>query len=436
MQDKTPLCDEESEIICLGAALCRRECCLDLLAEATEEMFANEENRIVFNAIQHCVMKGVEATKDHVMQAIAVIAPDSHRAAMQNLVTYLYDSGQFHTVKLQLPTLIESFMRREGVKAAEALFRQLQEGKKNVSDAFNDAVKALNNAASKEKDNYRESDQILDNLYDGHSLREVIAGEYIPMAGVFMGFPRLHKLLGGFAPSRLIIIGGRAGEGKTEFLCQLIMKVIKQKVPCLSISLEMSDDDYMKRLCGIGLGVAHDKIPDIHKRGKEYVDKYLAKEKELRGYINSMCLRFNGDLTAAHVDYLVERHVKEHGIKVVFIDYLGLLEGRTRNEDKYKVVSYNAMAMKKIAMKHGISVVCAAQLNRKSEDRANRIPIISDLRDSGEIEQAADQIILIRRDDEESIVYADVCKNRQHSKKELISYNYCVDTQQLLERMI
>lgn len=200
----------------------------------------------------------------------------------------------------------------------------------------------------------------------------------------------------GFANSDSIIVGARPGMGKTAFLLKAVREQIKKNKPCGVFSLEMSSMQLLNRLASAECEIDSEKL-SLGKLESYEMNNVHAKIKELENaklYID--------DTPALDIDRLCNKARKlkrEYNIEILFIDYLGLITTKHYKDQKTNEIGYISRTIKQLARELDIPIVNLAQLSRKIEERKpeDRMPRLSDLRDSGDIEQDADQVIFIFR---------------------------------------
>jgi replicative DNA helicase len=207
--------------------------------------------------------------------------------------------------------------------------------------------------------------------------------------GIKTGLADLDGLLGGIEPADLFIIAARPRIGKTALLLNILDG---QDVPVLMFSLEMSAAQLMKRRVS-AKGFDYKKLRN-HRSMPEFEQNRLRKAiKELKQnfWINDTAALPIGELESEAV-----RMVKTHGVKIIAVDYLQLVTCRAEN--RLEEVSEVSRRLKKIAKRCNVAVIALCQLNRAIETRGGKSgPKLSDLRESGQIEQDADQIIFVDR---------------------------------------
>jgi replicative DNA helicase len=207
------------------------------------------------------------------------------------------------------------------------------------------------------------------------------------------------KLGGGVRPGQLIIVAGRPAMGKTAISLGIAEAAARDGVPSMFFSLEMPGEELCNRALSRASGIPLDKIIDAKKmpedgRAPEWAkfSEGVEKVSDLRILVDEQSATSLADIRSR-----ARKAKRQHGLGMIVIDYLGLMadgEGNTRNER----VGANSRGLKALAKQMEVPVVVLAQLNRKLEERGNKRPMLSDLRDSGEIEQDADIVLFLYRD--------------------------------------
>ena len=224
-----------------------------------------------------------------------------------------------------------------------------------------------------------------------------------PLRGLQMGFPDLDRLTSGFYPGDLIIIGARPSMGKTALALDFAINVAEQsmdgkdKGAVAIFSLEMSEDQLYQRMTSMSSGISM----NVLKTGKvtDYDYRKIMDASELL-YEMPIYINDSGAVTPSEMRGLCRRLAAEKGLKIVIVDYLQLMKGAggKKTENKTQEVSEITRALKSMGKELGCPVVVLSQLNRSVESRENKRPQLSDLRDSGSIEQDADMVMFLYRD--------------------------------------
>jgi replicative DNA helicase len=213
--------------------------------------------------------------------------------------------------------------------------------------------------------------------------------------GVPTGFIDLDRLLGGLQPSDLIIVAGRPGMGKTAFMLSAAKNAAQiHKKHVAIFSLEMSNEQLVQRLISQETGI------DTHhlRTGKLSEDEWplFTQAIEVLGDTR-IFLDDTPSLTPLQIRTKCRRLHMEFHLDLVIVDYLQLMSSGTRSENRVQEVSYISRNMKILAREMSVPVLAAAQLSRAVEQRADKDPQLSDLRESGSLEQDADVVMFIHR---------------------------------------
>lgn len=211
------------------------------------------------------------------------------------------------------------------------------------------------------------------------------------------GFMDLDKLLcGGWAPGQLVVVGARPAMGKTTFASGLARAAaITNKIPTYFASLEMGKDELANTmLCGEA------KIALHHLKQGIVQDDALARAALKLPAMADAPLHIDDNplVTLPGLRAIVRNLVRTAGLRLLVVDYLQLMQA-PRAESRQVAVSMLSRGLKLLAKEFGITVIVLAQLNRGPEQRTEKKPMVSDLRESGSIEQDADLVVLLHRED-------------------------------------
>jgi replicative DNA helicase len=217
------------------------------------------------------------------------------------------------------------------------------------------------------------------------------------ITGIPSGFNDLDNMTAGFQNSDLIILAARPSVGKTALALNMAQNIaIKHNIPVAFFSLEMSKEQLAQRmLCSEAeIDAIRLKTASLPDSGWKNLTKALSKLSQAQIYIDD-----SATLTSMEIRAKARRLKAEHGLGLVIIDYLQLMSGRGRIENRVQEISEIARSLKTLARELDIPVLALSQLSRAVEQRPDKIPKLSDLRESGEIEQTADLVMFIHRDD-------------------------------------
>jgi replicative DNA helicase len=236
---------------------------------------------------------------------------------------------------------------------------------------------------------------ILEEYFDRLAFLNEHKGEII---GVSSGYDDLDKITGGFQQSDLIILAARPATGKTSLALGIAYNIVMDRIsprPVGVFSLEMSREQLVQRMLAMETGV------DSHRLRTGYIDEdEWDRVSHAFGKLATAPLYIDDSagITIMELRSRARRLHAEYGIEILIIDYLQLMVG-SRNENRVQEVSEISRNLKGLARELNIPVICLSQLSRAVESRTSHVPQLSDLRESGSIEQDADVVMFIYREE-------------------------------------
>ena len=238
--------------------------------------------------------------------------------------------------------------------------------------------------------------QVLDKYFEVQPPEEE-GGVREPIPYVLSNFVGLDEFLGGFQRSDLVIIAGRPSMGKTSLGLSIARNVAVEQKACVALfSLEMARDSIVMRLLASESGVNSRRVRlGLHTEDEE------RRIMEATGVLSESAI-FMDDSPQMRV---VEMRSKarrlhfERGLDLIIVDYLQLMQGEGRGENRVQEISYISRSLKALARELNVPVIAVSQLSRAVEWRASHIPQLADLRESGSIEQDADVVMFVYRDE-------------------------------------
>ena len=220
------------------------------------------------------------------------------------------------------------------------------------------------------------------------------------LMGVPTGFTMLDRLLGGLQKSDLVILAARPSMGKTSLALNIAQNAAERYQARVAVfSLEMSSEQLVQRLLSQKTQIDSHRL----RLGMIEEDEWQMLLEAANDLANTNL--FIDDTPAASVTEIrtkARRLYSEHGLDLILIDYMQLMSGQgggNRNENRQQEISYISRSLKALARELNVPVIALSQLSRAVESRADKRPMLSDLRESGSIEQDADVVLFIYRDD-------------------------------------
>ena len=386
----------EAEQSVIGAMLMDSEA-IEIASEMLrEEDFYARQYGVLFSAILEMHTKG-EAVDPVTLQT---------RLREKNLPPEIYGSSAIFELIEQVPTsaniktyagiVAEKSLLRRMIRANEEIAGACYTQKDDVEEILNQAEKKIFEISQKrDADGFVPIRQIVLNAIDKIEYASHIKGN---VTGLSTGFTDLDNRTAGFQPSDLILIAARPSMGKTALVLNIAQHMTLRENRCTAIfSLEMSKEQLTNRLFSMESHVDAQKIRTGDLTEQEWADLI-----ESAGNIGESKLIID-DTPAISVPQMrskCRKYKMEFGLEMVIVDYLQLMSGSGRSgESRQQESSDIARSRKALARELNVPVVALSQLSRAVESRPNHRPMLSDLRESGAIEQDADVVMFIYRDD-------------------------------------
>lgn len=365
------------------------------------EAFADEEMRTAFECMQSIYKEGIVPDVGHFQHRYQDVAQISD-AETYDFVKAVYDRDdipQLTTkvdVDIHCGNINKSYSRRR-MAAMEGLIGDIN---RNDGLTVNQKLAKIRkivdelegmNAGERKLVAIAESMDLAIN----ESLDTVERGE---LPGVSTGLKDLDSLIGGLGPGQLIIAAGRPAMGKTAFSMGLAYTAAaKNKKPVIYFSMEMSSTQLGVRFGAMLSGVSMGRIKHGVDNQRDLDALYKARNAHADVPLH---LEERRDLTVSDICQIARRYKQQMGdLGLVVVDYLQLIDPENPNQNRNEQVAQISRKLKKLSMELDCPVLALSQLNRDLEKRQDKRPMSSDLRDSGNIEQDADVILFLYRDE-------------------------------------
>jgi replicative DNA helicase len=287
----------------------------------------------------------------------------------------------------------ENAIRRKMLVAANDIAKLAYQESVGVEDVMDGAEKAVFGVSERRLTrDLQPIQQVLSEYYDRI---DQLASRGEDIFGVPTGFIDLDRLLMGLQPSDFIIIAGRPGTGKTAFMLSAAKNAAQTHKKHVAIfSLEMSNEQLVQRLIAQETGIDSQRL----RTGKLSEDEWPLFTHAIEVLSDTrIFLDDTPALTPLQLRTKSRRLHLEYGLDLIVVDYLQLMSSGARSENRVQEVSYISRNMKILARELNVPVLAAAQLSRAVEQRADKEPQLSDLRESGSLEQDADIVMFIHR---------------------------------------
>ncbi|MEO6196911.1 MAG: replicative DNA helicase [Dehalococcoidia bacterium] len=398
--DRLPPHDIEAEEAVIASILVDPEAVLEVLTSSLRpDDFFREQNRWIYETCLALFDRGEtinQISVGHDLSRRGKLDDTGGPAYLSRLVSGLPTSvaAKHYAMIVQADALY-----RRLISAAGHIVRRAHE-----SGASNDEVAAVLSEAEALIATVGQSSTTRDFVH----IRELLAG-YLESAeagtgaiaaesrAVTTGFMDLDTLLGGLKRGDLVIVAARPSLGKTSLVLNYARNAAaRQQASVAFFSIEMAAEQLVQRLLATESGVDSTKLTfGVHSERDE------RKIMQALGVLGDLPIFFDdsASLTISDMRAKAKRLQLERGLDLIVVDYLQLMSSGLRNDNRVQEVSYITRALKQLARDLDVPVLACSQLSRASESRANNMPLLSDLRESGSIEQDADVVMFIYRED-------------------------------------
>jgi replicative DNA helicase len=383
--------DAQAEQCVLGGLMCYGDL-IDEWNELTGEHFFTPANATILDTIKSIRAEAGQPDLISVTQHLSSLGKLENVGGAGALAE-IYSMAGPRDLSYYVNILREHVARRRMVEAGVRMAAAGRDIAQNVSEVVAEAGESILsiNLDGPSQGSVHVSETIDDAIRD---IEEAIKHRGKPR-GLRTGFEQFDILTGGLQPGQLVLVAGRPSMGKSALLINMCDRMVATGTPCLLFSLEMP-----KRSITTRIAQARARANSARVRlGTISTDdqKRLGRELHLLG-TQPLHIDEARGATIMDIRGRARRDMRRHGIKAVFVDYAQLLEAKGYNTS-YERVSAVSRGLKAMALELGVPVIAAAQIGRKGEDRNENRPRMSDLKDSGSLEQDADIITIIHRPD-------------------------------------
>jgi replicative DNA helicase len=383
----------ELEEAVLGALLQDKECMMDIAEFLKPEAFYHEAHKMIFQAIQKLYIDSEPIDILTVSSALRDMGQLEMVGGNYYIVNLTHGVISGANIEKHARIIQEKFIRRELIRSSSEIISGAYTDEQDIFD--------LISKSSLEKDNFMQSITMRKEVTNEDLFKETLTQidnaqhSNTGLTGVPSGFKRVDEVIGGWQKTDLIIIAARPGMGKTSFVLQNALNAsIDHNIPGAFFSLEMSNIQLMKKQIAI---VADIPLAKFRKNDLQPWD--FQAINQITPKITNAPIHWDDTPGMNIVELCAKaRRLKaRHGIQYIIIDYMQLITGNANNREQE--IGQISRSLKGLAKELEIPVIALSQLSRAVESRAgnNKRPMLSDLRESGSIEQDADIVIFIYR---------------------------------------
>ena len=386
----------EAEQAVLGAVLTDPECMEDVTNRVKQEYFYLPQHRVIFGSMLS-MYTGSKAKIDPVVIADVLAKEGQYDVAggREYLLTLKDSVPSTANVETYAKIVEEQYFLRTLIITSQEIIEQATGGGADANMLLDSAEQKIYDIRQgRDVTGPRKvSDVIINGVYD--RLYKLTGEEKDQFKAIPSGFGMLDKYITGLNKSDFILVGARPAMGKTSFALNLAQNVtMLAKKKCIFFSLEMTKEQLAERLLA-----AHAGVPSNKLRTGELTDDEWIRLGNATGDYEDVELYLD-DTSSITVPEIKSRVRRLKNVDIIIIDYLGLIQSATHKENRVQEVSEITRNLKMLAKDLNIPVICCAQLSRGTEGRGkSQKPQLSDLRESGSIEQDADIVMFLYRED-------------------------------------
>lgn len=388
--EKLPPQSVEAEQSVLGAMLLEKEAIVKAAEVVRPEDFYREAHRIIYGAILALYERGeavdlVTLCEELRRQgSLEEVGGASYLTTLANLVPTTANVEYYARI------VEEKSLLRQLIRTCTEVVSRCYEAQEEVNRLLDDAERRITELSLRRSSQgfVRLKDVLMTTLDRLMQMVESGQGTGIPS-----GYPDIDRFTAGLQPSDLLIIAARPSVGKTTFALNLARQVaVRQKLPVAIFSLEMSREQVAMRLLSSEAGVEQQKIRrgELEEQEWQALSRGLARLGPAPIFIDD-----TSSISILELRTKTRRLCTEVGAGVVIVDYLQLLRTTGRMENRQQEISEISRSLKALARELRIPVVALSQLSRAVEQRQDRRPVLSDLRESGALEQDADVVMFL-----------------------------------------
>ncbi len=396
VNEQAPPQNIEAEKALLASMLLEEDALMRGLEIIRKEFFYDNRHQLIFSAIQDLFEKNIKCN----IITLTNYFKETNKIDLVGGISYLTSLFDFVPTAAHIDDYAkivrEKFILRSLINVSTRIVSEAYACNQDV-DSLLDSAEAMIFDVS-EHMNAREAYPISMLVKENLNLFEKIHTHQGHVTGLPSGYIDLDNITSGFQRSDFIIIAARPSMGKTAFACNIAQNLaVTQNIPVLIFSLEMSKEQLVQRmLC------SEARIDSSSMRKGILSDREMGKLIQAAGILEKAPI-FIDDTPALSIFEIrarARRLKSRENIQLVVVDYLQLMRGRGRYENRQQEITDISASLKAMAKELSIPVIALSQMNRLIERREDKRPILADLRESGSIEQDADLVIFIHREEQ------------------------------------
>lgn len=392
--------DKDLEESILGVMLLEPRIVSQYISKLAVDFFYSPKHQVIFKSIQVLYDKMVAVDMVTIFNHLQQTGDIKYVGQVYDLVRMTNNVVSSAHMEDWVSILQNYYLQRQGIEIGQRLVN----GSFKTTDIQNILNSASSEILSAQTNVFKNTERnIVHYLYNLAIERNRVATE--GQIGLDTGWESLNHIISGWVAPDLIILAARPAQGKTAFMLNTIHNVLKRNIPVGVFSLEMSGEQLVNRVLSLVSGISHQKL-----RHAFLDDNEMKVVSQSEGRIEKFPLYID-DTPSLNIRELRSKATimkRKHDIKLLCVDYLQLMSGVDRKGNRESEIAEISRGCKIIAKELGIPVIALSQLSRAVESRPDKMPQLSDLRESGGIEQDADSVIFLMRPETYNIMEVEI----------------------------
>nr|WP_315126336.1 replicative DNA helicase [uncultured Capnocytophaga sp.] len=374
-------------------------------------LFSVSQHQFIYESV-------VQVWKQYGTVDLMLLGKEFEKRNLKQYLEYCIDLASFAVssanIEYHIILLVQASVKRDFVLKFSSLLNMAQKNENDIFDIRDKAFEYFNNLfIDKFIENNRQSREFPELVNAVQKNFESI--QQGKATGLQSSLSIINKVFGGWQNSNLTIVAGRPGMGKTTFLVQQIVDVVKQGLSVGVFSLEMNAEQITTKIISNYTSIPNSSLLRKGLKDDEITRYIILKERLLQMQVH---IDETSSISIDNLKMKAKSMKLRHNISILFIDYLQLITYH-RAGNREQEISLISRSLKGLAKELNIPVIALSQLSRGVEQRADKRPLLSDLRDSGAIEQDADEVIFLYRPEYYNIENWDKEYNNESTKNEI-----------------
>ena len=411
---KIPPHSIEAEQAVLGGAFLDEKAWDKVTGRVREEDFYRKDHRVIFRAISSLNSEGQAYDIVTVAEWLENHQLLDESGGMSNLAALAENTPSASNITAYADIVRKRSILRQLITATANINDTVFNPQGKSSEQILETAEQIVFEIAEQEDKGRKTYQNI-NYYTDKVMERIqsLAESDSPITGVPTGYHDLDFKTAGFQPSDLIIIAGRPSMGKTALAVNIAENAAIKDKHCVAIfSMEMPAEQLTMRMVASLANIDQHKVRTGKLDGDDW-ERFRSTVGMLQD--TKMLIDDTPALTPAELRARCRRISREHGLDLVVVDYLQLMQVPSTSENRATEISEISRSLKAMAKELNIPVIALSQLNRSLESRQDKRPVMSDLRESGAIEQDADVIIFIYREETDNKGMAEIIISKQRN---------------------